>query len=259
MLGGRERLAEFAARNGIQESVSRRPLSVRRALSLMLAGATTVSAVLCAPVGRDSGLDLLHRMQRALGGADKIAAIRDVDWTVTANTFDHEGKRIGNVTKRTRWIRSNYLRLDQIGPGDTYVLYFDGTKGWEILPDKRVSDLVGSELNFAKAYLAGFMLNAWLADRSGGFTITSPAANVIRLSSSAGTTDITLNGVTSLPAQTLEWMDVQGIRFPARELNSHKGDGSADIRTKKVVFNVGLDPRDLAAKPADLKPVLVGR
>lgn len=138
-------------------------------------------------------------------------------------------------------------------------LYFDGTKGWEILPDKRVLDLAGGELDFAKAYLSGFMLNVWLADRAGGFTITSPAANVIRLSSKGSTTEITLNPVTWLFAQTLEWMDVQGIRFPARELNSHKDDGSADIRTEKVAFNIGLDPRELAAKPADLKPVLTGR
>ncbi len=220
----------------------------------------TAGALLCTlAVGQDSGLDLLHRMQQALGGADKIAAIHDVDWTVRADTFDHEGKPVGQVTKRTRWIRPNYLRLDQIGPGDTYVLYFDGAKGWEILPDKRELELAGSELDFAKAYFSGFMLNVWLADRAGGFTITSPAANVIRLSSTGNTTEITLNPVTWLPAQTLEWMDVQGIRFPARELNSHKNDGSADIRTQKVVFNVGLDRRDLAAKPAELKPVLAGR
>lgn len=208
---------------------------------------------------QDSGLELFHRMQRALGGADKIAAVRDLDWTVRAKTFNHEGKPIGQVTKRTRWIRPNYLRLDQVGPGDTYVLYFDGARGWEILPDKRVLDLAGGELDFAKAYLSGFMLNVWLADRTGGFTITSPAANVIRLSSKGSTTEITLNPVTCLPAQTLEWIDVQGIRFPARELNSHKDDGSADIKTENVAFNVGLDRRDLAAKPADLKPVLVGR
>ena len=198
-------------------------------------------------------------MQRALGGADKIAAIHDLDWTVRAKTFDHEGKPIGQVIKRTRWIRPNYLRLDQVGPGDTYVLYFDGTKGWDILPDKRVLDLAGGELDFAKAYLSGFMLNAWLADRVGGFTITSPTTNVIRLSSNGSITEITLNPVTWLPAQTLEWMDVQGIRFPARELNSHKNDGSADIRTEKVAFNIGLDPRDLAAKPADQTPVLTSR
>lgn len=188
-------------------------------------------------------------------GADKIAAIHDLDWTVRADTFDHEGKLIGVVTKRTRWIRPNFLRLDQMGPGDTYVLYFDGTQGWEILPDKPgVRDLVGEELDFAKRYLSGFMLNLWVADRMGGYTITSPSANVIGFSLSGNTPHINLDPTTWLPADTSEWMTVQGVRFPARSLNSHKNDGSADIRTQKVVFNSALDPRDLDAKPDDLKP-----
>jgi hypothetical protein len=41
---------------------------------------------------------------------------------------------MGQVRKRTRWIRSGPLRIDQTAPGATYVLYFDGNSGWEILP-----------------------------------------------------------------------------------------------------------------------------
>src|SRR2546430_11423342 len=43
------------------------------------------------------------------------------------------------------------LRLDQVGPGDTYVLFFDGTSGWEILPDKTVADLTGGEIRDRKS------------------------------------------------------------------------------------------------------------
>lgn len=195
-------------------------------------------------------------MQAALGGADKIEAIHDLDWTVNAQTFDHNGKFIGHVLKRTRWIRPNYLRLDQIGPGDTYVLYFDGKQGWEILPDKPgVRDLVGEELKFAQHYLSSFVLNIWVADRMGGYTITSPSPNVIAFSVNGITPHITLDPKTCLPADT-EWMTVQGIHFPARSTNVHPGDGSADIRTTTVKFNGGLDPRDLADEPDDLKPKL---
>jgi hypothetical protein len=217
-----------------------------------------MSSVLCPlRAGQDSGLDLFHRMQQALGRADKIAAMHDLDWTVRAGTFDHEGKPIGQVTKRTRWIRPDYLRLDQVGPGDTYVLYFDGRSGWEILPDKPgVMELAGGELEFAKGYLSGFMLILWVADRTGGHTITSPARNAIRISSKTNTNEITLNPETWLPAEVLAWADVQGVHFPARELNSHKDDGSADIRTEQVTFNSNLKPIELAAKPPDRKPVL---
>jgi hypothetical protein len=64
---------------------------------------------------------LFHKMQSALGGRDKIAAIQDFEQCVCADAWDDEGKLFGEVYKRTRWIRPNVLRLDQVGPGDSYV------------------------------------------------------------------------------------------------------------------------------------------
>jgi hypothetical protein len=69
---------------------------------------------------------------------------------VHAESWDNDGKAHGTVFKRVRFVRHNYLRIDQMGPGDSYVLYFDGSLGWEILPGKRVADLVGRELRFAQ-------------------------------------------------------------------------------------------------------------
>jgi hypothetical protein len=119
-------------------------------------------------------------------------------------------------------------------------------------------ELAGDELGFAKGYLSGFMLILWVADRTGGYTVTTPARNVIRISSKTNTNEITLNPGTLLPAQVLAWADVQGVHFPARELNSHKDAGSADIRTEQVTFNSNLKPIELAAKPRDRMPVLAG-
>jgi len=89
------------------------------------------------------GLQLLRRMQDALGGAERIAAIRDYEETVDARTWNPDGSPLGQVRKRTRWMREpNVIRLDQIGPRDTYVLFYDGSasSGWEILPDRGGSD-----------------------------------------------------------------------------------------------------------------------
>ena len=242
--------------NILRHAVSNTSMRLRNACLLSAIAIAFGLFGVCLARADDPGLALLHRMQAALGGADKIAAIHDLDWTVRADTFDHKGKELGNVVKRTRWIRPNYLRLDQVGPGDTYVLFFDGKQGWEILPDKPgVRELVGDELNFAEHYLSGFMLNLWVADRMSGYTITSRSPNVILFSVNGITPHIVLDPKTWLPADT-EWMTVQGVRFPAHSINVHPGDGSADIRTTTVKFNSGLDPSDLAAKPDDLKPRL---
>jgi hypothetical protein len=105
------------------------PASLLRDLSSRFVAMILGLLIASSALGRDSGLVLFHKMQQALGGARAISAIHDLDWTVQADAFDHEGKLIGSVTKRTRWIRSNCLRLDQTGPDDTYVLYFGGTSG----------------------------------------------------------------------------------------------------------------------------------
>lgn len=68
----------------------------------LISGNAIAFTVLCLSLARadDNGLALLHKMQEALGGADKIAAIHDIDWTVSAETFDHNGKFIGRVAAR---------------------------------------------------------------------------------------------------------------------------------------------------------------
>lgn len=234
----------------------------------------------CAPAFCQDGQALLHKMQQALGGADNFERIRDFEQLVRAETWDRTGRPIGQVRKRTRWIKPKHLRLDQVGPGDTYALYFDGISGWEILPGKRLTDLAGGELEFAKKYLSGFTLNIWLADRDPDYEVTSPAKNVVRVSARKtvnGQIDITLDSVSWFPVkqtsisladpahpessetQFKEWMIARGIEFPRRLWILRNGIRLADIMTEEIKLNGGLRPADLGMKPADLNPVLSGR
>jgi hypothetical protein len=219
-------------------------------------------------------------MQTALGGAKNIAAISDYEELQSATTFNREGKPLGKVVKRTRWIRPNVLRLDQVGPGDTYVLYFDGMAGWEILPgkdEKMVIGLAGGELEFARKYVRDLNFNVWLADRDPLYRIESPAADVIRIADSDDLThrvDITLAADTGLPVKetTLsladpahpvpsetrfeEWQTVRGIRFPRRTAIFRNGVQLVEITVERINLNTGLRRDDLSAKPEDLNPVL---
>jgi hypothetical protein len=236
------------------------------------------------------GLRLLHRLQEALGGAKHIAAIRDFEETIRAQAWDSNGGSLGDVRKRTRWIRSpNVVRLDQRGPRGTYVLYFAGGPGtgWEILPDLQGPDpfkttgaaieLVGGELQFAKSYLSGFDLNMWLADQSPGYRVTSPRSGVLRIAHGAGATDFTLDTATGLPQKSAgvsladpnrpvpsemryeEWREISGVRFPIHRVNYLSGKKRGEVTTSDIHVNAGLRPQDLATKPADFAPDLSGR
>jgi hypothetical protein len=231
--------------------------------------------------GRDASAQdasqLFHRMQTALGGADKIAAIRDFDESVQADAWYSDGRPLGKVRKRTRWIRPNYLRLDQVGPSDTYVLYFDGASGWEILPDKTVANLAGGELKFAQNYLRGLNLNFWLADRDPTREITSSGPSVIVISTKGDLsqrTEFTLDPKTFLPVKETDislsdpnhpvssesrfeqWQVVDGVKFPQRIIKFHSGTKVAEITTEQIRLNSGIKASDVAIKPTDLKPVM---
>lgn len=225
--------------------------------------------------GQDA-MQLFHKMQTALGGGDKIAAIQDFEQCLRAVTWDNSGKRHGEVYKRTRWIRPHVLRLDQVGPGDTYVLYFNGVSGWEILPDKGFAKLAGDELTFARRYLNGIDLKSWLADRDSQNVFTTSASDVITISTkndASYKTEITLDPVTFLPVkealislayashpvatQTRQfegWEAFQSVKFPRRITNFHGGKRLADIRLQEIKLDSGMRSEDLAIRPQGLKP-----
>jgi hypothetical protein len=237
------------------------------------------------------GLALLHKMQAALGGADKLAGANDFEETVKAQIWNNAGTPTGEVWKRVRWMRNpNILRLDQYGPRDTYVLFLDGRTdfGWEMLPDMRGADLYrtagevillsGGELRFAKNYLSSFNLTMWLADRNPGYVVTSPAANVLRTAHDGTASDTTLDPSTWLPLKSSsvsladpnrpvpaemrleEWSVFDGIHFPTKRANYHSGVKLAEeISQGPIRINSGLKPEELATKPADFAPAIPGR
>lgn len=229
------------------------------------------------PQADQDGLLLFHKMQDALGGAARIASIHDFEQCARAETWDNNGIPRGVVHKRLRFIRPDQLRVDQIGPGDTFVLYFDGKTGWEILPDRRMVELVGSELQFAQGWVGGLSLNAWLADRDPDRIFTSPAPDVIRIATKDDPrhgTETTLDSRTSLPlkgsgfsldetgnkifieTRTSHWIEAGGVKFPGVTENYHNDKKLAEITVEQIKVNRGMKTTVLAQKPADLNPVM---
>jgi hypothetical protein len=237
------------------------------------------------------GLALLHKIQAALGGADKLAGANDFEETVKAQIWNNAGTPTGEVWKRIRWMRNpNILRLDQYGPRDTYVLFLDGRtdSGWEMLADMRGTDLyktageairlTGGELRFAKNYLSGFDLTKWLADRNPGYVVTSPAANVLRIAHADAASDTKLDPATWLPLKSSsvsladpnrpvpaemrleEWSVFDGIHFPTKRANYHSGAKLAEEASQGPIrINCALRLEELATKPADFAPIIPGR
>jgi len=234
----------------------------------------------CPSAFPQDAMQLFRKMQVALGGADKIASIQDFEEIVHEDAWHDGGRPMGVVRKRVRFIRPNYLRIDQVGREDAYVLYFDGSSEWEILPDGSISDLVGEELKFAERYLWGFNLNLWLADRNPRYAITSPAPHVIAITDRQDPSmkeEFALDASTFLPLKSgsiseadpshpvsretrLEsWQTFAGVKFPQRISSFHNGSRVTTITVELTKVNQGFKPADLSVKPSDLKPVMSQR
>src|SRR5690348_550278 len=93
--------------------------------------ATALSLFLPVACQCQEGLQLFHQMQIALGGRKKIASIRDFEECIRGDGWNDDGNYQGVAYKRTRWVNPDIVRLDQVGESN-YVLFFDGTSGWEI-------------------------------------------------------------------------------------------------------------------------------
>ena len=257
------------------------------AVAALLAAVASQNLSSQAPRSTEDGLVLLRKVQDALGGATRLAAVRDFEELILAQAWDARGTPLGDVHKRTRWMKSpNVLRLDQRGPRGTYVLYFDGgsSTGWEILPELSGPDpfkttgkaiaLAGGELQFAKAYLSGFELNLWQADQRPGYRVSSSAPNALRIEHAAGATDFTIDPATNLPLKSVgvsladpdrpvpsetrfeEWRSASGVRFPTRRVSFLSGVKRGEVRMGDIRLDAGLRPQDLAAQPADFAPDL---
>jgi hypothetical protein len=240
--------------------------------------AFALAAAVCVhPARSQDALALFHKMQDALGGADKLAGVQDFEQQVRAQSWNgNTGALIGEVRKRTRWVRPNQIRIDQAGPGSTYVLYFNGTSGWEIMPGTQaVVELTAGELRFAQKYIRDFVLTTWLADRDPAYRITSPARNLVRISDGDIThqLDLTLDPVSWLPVKTTsisladpahpipsetvtsDWETVQGIRFARRWTVLRSGVRVAEATVEHTAVNQGLKVADFTAAPRDFRPV----
>jgi len=256
--------------------VSKTEMKVQMALRLPVP-AFYLMFLLCSPCFGQDALQLFQKMQGALGGAGKIAAVRDFEQSVRADAWDFGGNPMGVVRKRVRFVRPSYLRIDQVGQRDTYVLYFDGTSGWEILPDGTVADLKGDELSFARNYLYGLDLNVWLADRDPHYVIGSPGPSILTITAKDNSfpgNEITLNRTSFLPVKERgtahsdpnhpvsdetnfgQWRVVAGVEFPGLITKLHNGKKLAEITVEQTKLNSGLKVADLAIMPSDKEPVM---
>jgi hypothetical protein len=71
--------------------------------------------LICRPAFTQDALQLFHKMQAALGGADKIAGIHDFENIVRAGAWRDGGRYMGVLRKRVRLSGQTIFATDPFG------------------------------------------------------------------------------------------------------------------------------------------------
>jgi zinc protease len=210
-------------------------------------------------------LQLLARAQQAVGGADKLAAVKDMLEVAELHVDASMG---GVVMKRTdRWLAPSDFREDTQLPIGNVSVYGDGKAGWMSGPQGQ-APLPPAQLKPLRDKLLRVLFPMLLSDRLPGRTVNWIGTGELEISDGQGSTvRLFIDEKTGMPAKveytspamngpgsTIDetydgFTEVEGIKVPNRMTIIQNGHKYADLVVDSVKLNTGLKSEDLSKKP----------
>jgi zinc protease len=208
---------------------------------------------------------LLQRAQQAVGGAEKLAAVKDMLEVADL----HVDQSAGGVTlKRTdRWLAPSELREDTQLPFGTVSIYGDGKTGWMASPQGQ-EPLPPAQVKPVQDKLLRLFFPMLLSDRLPGRTLNWIGEGTLEISDGQGSSvRLFVDEKTGMPAKveygstamngppsTIDeiydsFEEVDGIKVPNRMTIIQNGRKYADVLVESIQLNTGLKSEDLSKKP----------
>jgi hypothetical protein len=209
------------------------------------------------------GKELLQRAQQAMGGADKVAAIKDETESAEMSMGPAGGMKVKQLN---RYILSGQMRTDQDTPIGKVIVYTDGATGWLVSPQGSgpLPPVVQRQI-LGEAFRN--LPHIILADRDASMKVNATGPAAVEISGPGGlSAKLEFDSATGLPAKLTyretsggqpasieqsysDWRDAGGIKVPFKTtiLQDGKEVGSAIVQDYK--FNTGLKAEELSKKP----------
>jgi zinc protease len=209
-----------------------------------------------ATIGR--ARELLQRAQQAMGGADKLAAVKDS--IQTGEMAMAAGVRGMKVKQVNRWAAPDQLRQEQELPFGKVIAYSDGKSGWLSTP-QGVLPMPPDVLKQAQGGLFRNLTTILLSDRDPARQLNATGDNIVEISAGADRVRIEFDPATGLPArvsyqqqgeivETLsDWRETGGLKMPFKGVLEQNGNKVADRTVSEYKFNTGQTAEELGKKP----------
>jgi zinc protease len=211
------------------------------------------TAVQTDPASLARGKAILAKAQAAMGGADKLAAVKDMTETATLQLDPSVGALKASQT--IQWIAPRFFREENVLPFGKITTFADGQAGWAATP-QGVGPLPEAQMKQVRFETFRIWFPLILAtDR----TVAAQGDGKVEISDKDGhSVLIAFDPATGLPAsETYEaieetysgWHDVAGIKLPGKVVLNQGGKHYADITINDVSLNKGLTVEQLSKKP----------
>ncbi len=217
------------------------------------------------------GKALLERMQQSLGGADKLAAVKDLQFHAELEVFTPGASM--KVKQTNSFIAPSTVRQDNELPFMKQSVYSDGASGW-ISGMQGLANLSPPVLKQIHGEAFRQIASLALSDRDANRTVSQSSDGVLDISSKDGeSVHLTLDDKTGLPAKLAyqqspaeggtaveeifsDWRDVDGLHLPYQWEVMQGGKKFASVTVQDYKINSGLTAETLGKKPAPTAPKL---
>ena len=211
---------------------------------------------------------ILERAQQAMGGADKLAAIKDV--RITRNMNMNAGGM--KITQESMLLAPNYLRQVQTLPFGQMTAYTDGKSGWLAMQPQGVVPMPIEVLRQAQGFLFRDLPGLMLSTRDGSRKLSMAGENTVEITAAGGplanqSVKVEFDPATGLPTketyaapglaagsgtivETLsDWRETGGVKMPFKNLIEQNGKAAAEATVVDYKFNTGLKAEEMGKRP----------
>jgi len=208
-------------------------------------------------------------MQQALGGVDRLAAVKDLQFHADLEVFTPGASM--KVKQTASFIAPSTVRQDNELPFLKQSVFSDGSTGW-LSGMQGIQTLSPPILKQIHGEAFRQIVALALSDRDADRTVSQAADGVIEISSKDGeNVRVTVDRQTGLPAKLAyqqspaeggsaveevfsDWRDTGGLRLPFQWTVMQSGKKFAAVTVQDYKINSGLTAETLGQKPANAKP-----
>jgi zinc protease len=221
------------------------------------------------PASLAKGKALLGRVQQALGGADKLAAVKDLQFHADVEVFTPGASM--KVKQTNSFIAPSTVRQDNELPFLKQSVYTDGTSGW-LSGMQGVQNLTPPVMKQIHGEAFRQIASLALSDRDADRTVNQISDGVLEIASKDGdSVRLAVDEKTGLPAKLAyqqspaeggtaveeifsDWRDVDGLHLPFQWSVMQGGKKFAGVTIQDYKINSGLTAATLGQKPAPQAP-----